>query len=231
MKYLKKFATESDVFLLDSPNIVLVEDTKRVLYNVRPNGVFIQHINNKLYSADAWSAQGFAKEEANGVAVIDSACSFVISKDGVAGNATNTWGGSGLEITNTISAATIEEAVLDYDGLNNTLNIVNDCRDYKDDAGIIGAPSAEACKNYIFPNGQVGYLPSMGELQVAYNWKTDIDAAMALIGKPVYVGTYLWSSTRYSQFYAWQLRWPDGGTLRQSRSKFGGPLPFAPLNL
>lgn len=37
-----------------------------------PNGVYIQHINGKLYTTDEWTAKAFANDEANGVAVAKS---------------------------------------------------------------------------------------------------------------------------------------------------------------
>jgi hypothetical protein len=48
--------------------------------------------------------------------------------------------------------------------------------------GTIGAPAAETCAKYTFPNGSNGYLPSLGELYTAYNNKTAIVEAMSLIG-------------------------------------------------
>lgn len=65
------------------PNVVLVGDEARILYNVEPQlpkGAFIQHIDGKLYTTDQWSAMGFTNDEANGVAVISDNAKFVIAK-------------------------------------------------------------------------------------------------------------------------------------------------------
>ena len=66
-------------------------------------------------------------------------------------------------------------AKLDFAGKSNTDKIIAQL-------GTGNAPAAEYCSNYIFPNGQKGYLPALGEWQIAYDNKTEIDACMSLIG-------------------------------------------------
>ena len=47
MKYLRKFATKADMADLEQPNVVLIGDTEKVLYNAKiyANGVYNKHID------------------------------------------------------------------------------------------------------------------------------------------------------------------------------------------
>lgn len=181
--------------MFDSPNVVLVADTKNVLYNVPfPKGVYIQHINGGLFTTDAWTAGGFARNEANGVAVISDNSKFVIAKTSLG---VKPWSS---DISNVVEGVmrTSESATAktDYAGAANTALIAVD-----DTSG-----AALACANFTFPNGVKGYLPALGELADANAYKADVDAAMELIGSPIY-NVYLWSSTQESGIQAWRLYW------------------------
>ena len=189
MKYLRKFETEADVMMTVKPNVVLVGDTGSVLYNFIP--VSIQHIDGTLYSTDEWIANGFTSDLANGVAVIDKACSFVIAKSSITENAI--WGANGLisGATKTTSQATAEK---DFAGAANTQAISSS----NSSGGVV------LCSNYTFPNGQKGYMPSLGEWLVARRKKTAIDNALNIIGGELLIG-YCWSSTQYDSSQSWDL--------------------------
>ena len=120
MKYLRKFNTEADVMMFDSPNVVLVADTKNVLYNVpKTQGVYIQHINGAIYTTEAWTAGGFSNEQANGVAVVDDRASFVISKTQI--RSPMKWSS---DTSNAVEGVLLTEsstvALTDYKGAENT---------------------------------------------------------------------------------------------------------------
>ena len=51
---------------------------------------------------------------------------------------------------------------------------------------------------------------SLGEANDAYNNKAEIDAAMRKIGGTAMYTGYHWTSTQYSNTYAWELDWNDG---------------------
>ena len=99
------------------PNVVLVGDEARILYNVEPQlpkGAFIQHIDGKLYTTDQWSAMGFTNDEANGVAVISDNAKFVIAKtsfDAIAWSSDASKAVEGVMLT-----STLETAKTDYAG-------------------------------------------------------------------------------------------------------------------
>lgn len=205
MIYLKEFATEADVAMNVSPNVVYVNDTKKVLYNVAPMGVFIQHIDGSLHTAAAWTAAGFTGDQANGVAVNAKECGFVISKTSL-GNMT--WSSdTSNEVAGILTASQKSVALTDFSGRENTaLMLATDTN-----------KAGYSCANYTFPNGEKGYLPALGEWNTAYANKAAIDEAMTLIGGTELGSNYYWSSTQYSAGIAWYLSWYNGSTDRNGK--------------
>lgn len=209
MKYLRKFATEAEIFVVNRPNVVLVGDTEKVLYNVDSSGAYIQHINGELYTTESWSAMGFANEEANGVAVIKDEHSFVISKTHLS---TTKW----ANVTDVL----IEGATSVY-GYDNTQAIIK--------VATYGA--ANTCVKYAFPNGENGYLASLAEWRAAYSFKAEVDAALVLIGGDAINPTNLWTSSQNGASFAYTMKWESGTTSGAGKGNNGYPRPFAPLNI
>lgn len=219
MKYLKKFATEAEIADVPTLNVVLVADTKKVLYNVTPFGVYIQHIDGKLYTKDEWSAKAFANSEANGVAVVDSNAQFVIAKSGdyiVAWSSPADVAVDGVLLTTSSSVA-----LTDYNGKGNTEKIIS----------VSASGAAYKCANYSFPDGQKGYLPALGEWRCAYEKKAEIDEVMASIGGDTLGTKSYWSSTQYSATHAWYLGWEHGNRSNENKKYNVYTRAFAPLNL
>lgn len=190
MKFLKKIETENDIHLVtERPNLVLINNTKRVLYNAPTVGVSIQHVDGKLYTTDEWLSNGFDKSEANGVAVLSSKSRFVIHKKQMSCVWSTSKSFTGEGVTQTTSS---DIAKTDYAGEANTDAILTD------EATV----AAHRCANTLFPNGRKGYLPSMGELDLVHFYKYEIDNAMALIGGDKLNQSY-WSSTMSSNSGAW----------------------------
>lgn len=188
MKHLKKFSTEADVDVNAYPNVCVVADTNKVLYNVMPKGVFIQHINGALYDTEDWSAIGFSNDEANGVVVNTNEASFVVAKDNASDSAM--WLYNGTLVDGVFTTTDKAEATADFSGQKNT--------EFIDAEG-----AGSLCANYTFPNGQRGYLPALGEMYVLYNNKTDVDKALELIGGRVIGNVTYWTSTQYSAVESW----------------------------
>lgn len=197
MKYLKKFDTESEVFMLNMPNVVLVGDTNKVLYNVDSTGVYIQHIDGSLYNKDVWSAKGFANTEANGVAVVDKDATFVVALKTI--GAAIPWSKTANLIDGIFTTTNNTEAFTDLDGLKNTDLI----------ASIDTNSAAYKCKEYTFPNGKKGYLPSAGEFNILWKYITDVDEALSVLGTSSIIptstayDTNYWLSTQASETNAW----------------------------
>ena len=173
-------------------------------------GVYIQHVNGSLHTEAEWTAGGYANSDANGVAILsETVPAFVIAKEDDS-SSTLKWGGYGKEITDIVTSTSSATAVLDYDGAGNTPKIIEQLSGYTDLNGTVGAPAAEACVAYTFPNGKNGYLPALGEWQIAYNNKTAVVSAMTLIGGTAIKSDSYWSSTQYYSNYSWYLCWGNG---------------------
>lgn len=207
MKYIKKFNTASEVVVYDPFNIVLVADTDTVLYNVPAMGIWVQHINGDLYSADDWTVNGFSNEEANGVALIDAKAAFVIAKSDTS---TSNWSDNENTLIEGASAFTNKsDALSDYSGLANTEAVLN-----VDTGGVFGL-----CNQYIFPNGKNGYLPALGEYHLMYQNLAKINAAMSAIGGTQMKANY-WSSTQYDAEYAWRYMYGFDGNVYSDYEKW-----------
>lgn len=184
-----------------------------------PNGVYIQHINRKLYTPEEWAAGGYASADANGVAVVDDEANFVVSKDK---SEALVWSSSYTNVIPGVYANSSQvSAVKDMSGRQNTRLILELAND--------GA--ALFCANYTFPNGKKGYLPSLGEWNIALSNKTAILDAMALIdGAPLDKG-YQWSSTQStSNNSAWYIDF-SSGYISKTDKNWGGCIarPFTSL--
>ena len=196
MKYLKKFDTESEVIMLNMPNVVLVGDTNKVLYNVDSTGVYIQHIDGSLYNKDVWRTKGFANTEANGVAVVDKDATFVVALKS-AGSYIK-WSQYTELVDGIFTATNDAEAITDYEGLKNTDLI----------AATDTGSAAYKCKTYEFPNGKTGYLPSAGEFKVLSRYASEVDEVLSIVGGSIISSSsstsYIyWSSTQASATQAW----------------------------
>ena len=184
-------------------------------------GVYIQHVNGALYTNDEWTAGGYANSDANGVAILSVTVSaFVIAKQDASSSILQ-WGGYGKTITDIVTTTTSSNAVLDYDGAGNTEKIIQQLDGYAPSSGLPGAPAAEACVAYTFPNSKKGYLPALGELKCAYDNKTAVVSAMTLIGGTAMRSDYYWSSTQFNSNYSWGLNWYNGN-LNYTDKNFNG---------
>ena len=92
----------------------------------------------------------------------------------------------------------LDEAVLDYNGANNTQTIISLL-------GTDKAPAAEACVAYTFPNGKKGYLGAAGEWQLVFNNKEAVESAMEIIGG-IAIGNS-WTSTGFGGSSVWCMFW------------------------
>lgn len=156
-----------------------------------PNGVYIQHIDGKLYTTDEWTAKGYANEDANGVAVIADDAQFVIAKTEIVNTpwSSNTGYiyGDGMVVTQT-------GATQDFAGYEHTQVMLK-----TDTSG-----AAYKCNEYIFPNGKRGYLAAKGEWFIVENKSKEVVNALTTIGGDgisAYSSNY-WTSTQRSTSYA-----------------------------
>lgn len=186
-------------------------------------GVFIQDTTGRLWTSDAWDGS----VTANGVAVLTSACEFVIALSEEQYYDISTVGySSSMDLP---IYSTSDAAIMDYSGRSNTTAIVSAYGDSWSSA-------AGYCANYIFPNGKKGYLGSAGEWQAAYDNKSAVVECVLTVGGGIFrnASTY-WSSSRvvdsdkYNRF--WFLRWGDGSWDNSNANSLVDfyARPFAPI--
>lgn len=178
--------TESDALIIQKPNVVLIRDTGKVIYNMSiPCGVYIQDLNSKLYTTTQWIESGLLPSSANGVVVVTPKMSVVVSTDHIYCSWFTESEFSLVEGVLATSDADI--AYGDFNGEENTRLI----------AEALGENSAAyKCSNYVFPNGVRGYLPSLGELAEIKPYLAEYNDAASLINAQTLNSSY-WSSTQY----------------------------------
>ena len=182
-------------------------------------GVFIQDTNGKLWETEDWDNS----VKPNAIAIITDETKFLMALEQ-----------PDLQISSTCqtefeehmyAASTSHAAIKNYDGAGNTARMlkVQPSTDY----------AAGYCNTFTFPNGKTkGYLPSLGQLNLAYKNKSAIDAALRKCGGAAMRESWYWSSTFWgvsSSFYryCWTLRWSDGGVGYGSLNYYAYVRPFA----
>ena len=191
-------------------------------------GVYIQHVNGSLYTEAEWTAGGYANSDANGVAILsETVPAFVIAKEDASSSRLR-WGGYNKTVPDIVTSTSSTTALLDYDGIGNTPKIIEYLAG-TNDSYVDGAPAAEACAAFTFPNGKKGYLPALGEWQGAYNNKTAVVSAMTLIGGTAIQSGYYWSSTQYASHTGWTPRWSTGSLVSYSKDTVQYVRAFAAL--
>lgn len=148
----------------------------------------IQHVDGTLYTQPQWESRGFLQSDANGVAVVSKNIAFVIAKNNLG---ELSWSlGEGA-----MSGTATENPMSDFDGKGNTERML-----HLDSGGAI-----YSCANYVFPNGQRGYLPALGELSILQNFETTINRLLKLIGGEGFGSLQYWSSSQASaeKAYFW----------------------------
>lgn len=168
-----------------------------------PSGVYIVHMNGKVYPRANW--QTSQNNYVVGIGVKTPYTSFTIAPDEKQGIQ---WGGYGTLISGCTTTTDQNAAIKDYAGDFNTTEIFATLGNTDNYAALY-------CYSYMFKSGIRGYLPALGELYEAYQNKTEVDACMALIGgTPLYDSSlnnyWKWSSTQYSAHTACGLNWANG---------------------
>ena len=184
-----------------SINVTGVDYTCTMNY-IENSGIYIEHVNGTLYTADEWTSGNFSNDDANGVAVVRPISgNFVIAKNDSSSRLT--WGGFEKIITGIVTTNSSSEALLDNDGVGNTPKIIEQCTGYTNH-NITGAPAAEYCANYTFPNNKKGYLGAFGEWKDVYNNKTEINNMLSLIGGTTLKNSTYWTSTQRDRYNSWK---------------------------
>ena len=189
--------------------------------------IYIAHKNATLYTPEEWSASGYPNEDAEGVCVMRTfSGGFIISKEYASASELK-YGGYSTMIEMVADERNATYAVLDMDGVGNTPKIIEQLAGTTDSNNVTGAPAAEACAAYTFPSGQTGYLPALGELKLAYDYKSLVSSAIVLIGGRFGYHDEFWSSTVSNWNDSWRLTWRDGSIAAIYRDAANYAWPFA----
>ena len=240
MKYLRKFYTEAEyaAFLEEAdvfkPSVCYVEETQKLYYNKAiVEGVYIQHLDGKLFTSEEWSAQGFAKEDANGVAIITNDCQLLMNPMRIKDH-TKWVDRDGLSVLGVLATDDEALAKTDFNGIENTSLIYQQATEI----GAI-APASALCKNYVFPNGETGYLGAAGEWGAVAKHGDKVVEAARLLGNPYFnsTGWVIWTSTQASESKAWVVQWSASkaqfvfSTAYKTAVNNMTAYAFAPLNI
>ena len=191
-----------------------------------PSGVYIEATDGILYASSNWTSG----KTANSIVVVGNGVSFRIALTQLS---------SAIKMSNTsttplndymtaISSST--EAMADYDGAGNTAKILK----VQPNTGY----AAGYCNAFTFPDGKTkGCLPSFGQLYLAYQNKSAVNAALRACG-----GTAMNTSTGFTDYYStstlrmvtsekncncWTLRWVDGNIYHRFLADACSVRPFA----
>lgn len=121
-------------------------------YNPVPDGVYICDAENHYYTVSEWRSAGRSASEAIGIVVSYGNISFMLSLE----ETDQIWGLANASVQYVPKITNSGNALMDYRGRWNTPIIV---KTY----GSSASYAAKYCQDYVFGNGQGGYLPGLGE--------------------------------------------------------------------
>ena len=169
---------------------------------VEPNGVFIEATDGMLYTSSNWDSS----KTPNSIVVLTDSVKFKMAltqaRMVISNDISTPLGGYMFAITSE------SEAKVDYDGAGNTAKIIR--------ATSSTSYAAGYCNAFTFPDGNTkGFLPSLGQLNLAYQNKDAVVAALSTCGGTAMSSSY-WSSTfggdENGDRVCWGLEWNDGNT-------------------
>lgn len=166
-------------------------------------GVFIQDINGRLYQINKWDST----KTANGVAIQTDNASFVLALTD-ASPSYCTWGTRSniAGVNNSDSKATVKTY---FNGEIETDSII---------ANAASSIAASYCKNYIFPNGQQGYMGAGGEWWTVLSYKNDIITAMEACGGTTPSKDYWCTTEQVGSNRAWAADWEGADLTNYNKS-------------
>ena len=142
-----------------------------------------------LYDEDEWYTSNKLTSDANGIAVSDGTHRFVIALKDVS-DERYCWGGRGVTIPDLSSG---------FAGYENTLKIIEAVTG--SDGYYTSSPysAAAVTHNYVFPNGELGFLGSNSEWQLVLDYLDQIEVLLAAAGGDSLIKTYSYTYwTSYS---------------------------------
>lgn len=194
-------------------------------YNPVPNGVYIYDKDNNRYTKEEWVSSGKGVSAVCGIGISTDTNSFMVST--AISAQSYPFGGrdtlipnvpllsSGIPISN-LSKAT--HGFIYTDVIISALGIDN-------------ALAAKYTKTYAFGNGQSGYLPSFGEVNILYSYKTQVEEILRMLGLSLWGSQYIQTCTQFGPINNAALYWQDGKSLQPVKNSSFIVLPFTLLPL
>lgn len=189
------------------------------------NGVYIQDTDGYYHTSDDWDGT----YTPNGIAIISDNCKYAIALEELG---TCFWGGYNIYIQGVKQTENSDSAYRDFVGDANTTLIIDQLKGVND-GRVDGAPAAETCRSFTFPNGSKGYLGAAGEWYTCFQNQSAVDAAFNKCG-----GTVLhqssssmydcyWTSTQARDTNSWFVKWGRYIEYSYPRDSYHFARPFA----
>ena len=213
----------AELMLNDNSNVGLEQQNVHAKESPQTstNGVFIQDVKGKLWKTLDWD--GSVKP--NAIAVIADESKFLIALCEFDLRISDS---SRTEFDRYMFSTSCSNlAISDYNGAENTANILKTQSSTEYAAGY--------CNALIFPDGNTkGFLPSLGQLNLAYQNKSAVATALSKCGGTAMANYYHWSSSFWGvddiYRFCWTLRWSDGKVDSDSLYNRCHVRPFADLS-
>ena len=156
-----------------------------------------------LYSDKSCNANMVASKTPIGV-VFDTTNHLAIALD----TKDKLWSDEDFDVPGLSNKTSHSAVIADWQGKKNTQIVLEYCK-----ANGYSCPAFEYVNSYKTEGTKEGdwYLPAVGELRAIYQNKDVLDTALEKIDGTRLGTSYYWSSSEYSNFYAWNLRFTVGG--------------------
>lgn len=197
-------------------NVQIIPDQGSSLKEVvlPSNGVYIFDKYGAFTSYSSWNTS--RNDDVIGIALITDHTKAIIAKED-ASSSLVVWGADGFvtgvaKNSPNYSNSNPGEAVNDYAGAKNTCLINSALSSLKNTAVSLAAA-------YTFPNGEIGYLPSLGEMNDLYSNLPEINAALSKVGTPLAKDSYWTSTMQYLDYRAWAVDLKNGNPFAHLRNE------------
>lgn len=194
-------------------------------YNPVPNGVYIYDKDNNRYTKEEWVSSGKGVSAVCGIGISTDTNSFMVST--AISAQSYPFGGQDTLIPNVpllSSNIPISDLSKATHGFIYTDVIISAL-------GIDNALAAKYAKTYAFGNGQSGYLPSFGEVNILYSYKTQVEEILSMLGLSLWGSQHAQTCTQFGPTNNAALYWQDGKSLQPVKNSSFIVLPFTLLPL
>lgn len=192
-------------------------------YNPVPNGVYIYDKDNNRYTKEEWVSSGKGVSAVCGIGISTDTNSFMVST--AISAQSYPFGGRDTLIPNVpllssnIPISNLSKATHGFIYTDVIISAL----------GIDNALAAKYAKTYAFGNGQSGYLPSFGEVNILYSYKTQVEEILSMLGLSLWGSQYIQTCTQFGATNNAALYWQDGKSLQPVKNSSFIVLPFTLL--